>query len=121
MSQALSVTGRFFRLVLGLAFAVLLSLPVAGIAQTIQGQISGRVTDSSGGVLPGVTVTVVNEGTGFTDTRVTDAAGLYTFTNLRVGTYSVSAGDTGLPQGAANRVLAHGRRSSVGGLFPRCW
>ena len=44
-----------------------------------------------GGVLPGVTVTVVNEGTGFTDTRVTDAAGLYTFTNLRVGTYSVSA------------------------------
>ena len=66
-------------------------LPVAGSAQTITGQISGRITDSSGGVLPGVTVTVVNEGTGFTDTRVTDAAGLYTFTNLRVGTYSVSA------------------------------
>ena len=91
MSQALSVWGRFSRRALGLAIAVLLFLPAAGGAQTITGQISGRITDSSGGVLPGVTVTVVNDGTGFTDTRVTDAAGLYTFTNLRVGTYSVSA------------------------------
>jgi Carboxypeptidase regulatory-like domain len=90
MSQALSVWGRFSRRALGLAIVVLLSLPAAGLAQTITGQISGRITDSSGGVLPGVTVTLVNEGTGYTDTRVTDAAGVYTFTNLRVGTYSVS-------------------------------
>ena len=38
-----------------------------------------------------MTVTIVNDGTGFKDTRVTDAAGVYTFTNLRVGTYSVAA------------------------------
>ena len=100
--------------VLGLVLAVLLGLPVAGAAQTISGQISGRITDSSGGVLPGVTVTVVNEGTGFTDTRVTDAAGVYTFTNLRVGTYSVVGGAAGLPQGAAHRLLAHRRRPRLG-------
>ena len=70
--------------------AVFLSVPVTGAAQTITGQISGRITDSSGGVLPGVAVTVVNDATGFTDTRVTDASGVYTFTNLRVGTYSVA-------------------------------
>jgi len=90
MSQVLSVWGRLFSRCLGLVMAVVVSLPAAGAAQTITGQISGRITDSSGGVLPGVSVTVVNEGTGFTDTRVTDASGVYTFTNLRVGTYSVS-------------------------------
>ena len=64
-------------------------MPAVASAQTITGQISGRVTDASGGVLPGVTVTVVNEGTGFKDVRVTDSGGVFTFTNLRVGTYSV--------------------------------
>jgi hypothetical protein len=91
MSQFVSGWGRLFGRCFGLGIAVLLSLPAMGIAQTITGQISGRVTDSSGGLLPGVTVTIVNDGTGFTDTRVTDSAGVYTFTNLRVGTYSVSA------------------------------
>ena len=75
--------------VLRLALAALIAVPAVASAQTITGQISGRVTDASGGVLPGVTVTVVNEGTGFKDMRVTDSAGVYTFTNLRVGTYSV--------------------------------
>ena len=67
-----SQCGVAFPVVFGLAIAVLLFLPVVGSAQTITGQISGRITDSSGGVLPGVTVTVVNEGTGFTESRVTD-------------------------------------------------
>ena len=91
MSHVVSVWDRLSRRCSAFVVAVLLSLPAAGAAQTISGQISGRITDSSGGVLPGVTVTIVNEGTGFTDTRVTDVAGVYTFTNLRVGTYSVAA------------------------------
>jgi Carboxypeptidase regulatory-like domain/TonB-dependent Receptor Plug Domain len=91
MSQVFFASRRRSIGCLGLVLVLLLRLPVAGAAQTIAGQISGRITDASGGVLPGVTVTVVNDGTGFTDTRVTDASGVYTFTNLRVGTYSVSA------------------------------
>jgi hypothetical protein len=91
MSDVLVAVARCSRFLPSLVTALLLSFPAAVVAQTITGQISGRVTDSSGGVLPGVTVTVVNDGTGFTDTRVTDSAGVYTFTNLRVGTYSVSA------------------------------
>jgi hypothetical protein len=82
---------RLSRRCSAVVIAVLLSVPAGAMAQTITGQISGRVTDASGGVLPGVTVTIVNDGTGFKDTRVTDAAGVYTFTNLRVGTYSVAA------------------------------
>ena len=39
-------------------------------------QLSGRVTDESGGVLPGVTVTVIQTDTGFTRTTVTDDGGV---------------------------------------------
>ena len=91
MFHVLSAWVRLSRRCSAVVIAVLLSLPAAAMAQTITGQISGRVTDASGGVLPGVTVTIVNDGTGFKDTRVTDGAGVYTFTNLRVGTYSVAA------------------------------
>lgn len=70
---------------------LLLGFTASAGAQTITGNISGRVTDSSGGVLPGVTVTILNEGTGLTVTRVTDENGTYVATNLPVGTYSVSA------------------------------
>ena len=44
-------------------------------AQTITGRIDGRVTDTSGAVLPGATVTIVNAGTGFTVALPTDASG----------------------------------------------
>ena len=40
-------------------------------------QINGRVTDESGAVLPGVTVTVAQTDTGFTRTVVTDGEGAY--------------------------------------------
>ena len=88
MLQPLS-RSRLVITVVRLALAALIAVPAVASAQTITGQISGRVTDASGGVLPGVTVTVVNEGTGFKDVRVTDSGGVFTFTNLRVGTYSV--------------------------------
>jgi hypothetical protein len=60
-------------------------------AQTITGRIDGRVTDSSGAVLPGATVTLLNTGTGLTVTRVVDENGIYTATNLPVGSYTVTA------------------------------
>ena len=39
-------------------------------AQTITGRIDGRVADSSGAVLPGATVTIVNTGTGLRQTNL---------------------------------------------------
>jgi hypothetical protein len=60
-------------------------------AQTISGQISGTVTDSSKGVLPGVTITVTNERTQAARTTVTDVDGSWIVTNLPVGDYSVTA------------------------------
>jgi hypothetical protein len=85
-----SISGRW-PAIAGVILTMVLSAATAARAQNITGQISGRVTDASGGVLPGVTVTATNDATGLTVTRVTDAEGVYTFTNLPVGTYSVGA------------------------------
>jgi hypothetical protein len=81
---------RALRTVLYFCLALLLSA-LPALAQTITGRIDGKVTDTSGGVLPGATVTVVNEGTGLTTVRVTDESGTFTITNLPVGSYSVTA------------------------------
>ena len=62
--------------------AGLLMLAAAGTvsrvqAQGLTGQISGTVTDSGGGVMPGATVTVKNTGTNLTRDAVTGADGAF--------------------------------------------
>jgi len=68
--------------------AALLALPAAGFAQ--EAVITGTVTDSTGGVLPGVTVTAVHEATGNTFVAVTDERGIYRIP-ARVGGYRLTA------------------------------
>src|SRR6266508_3525504 len=50
-------------------------------------QLNGRVTDESGAVLPGVTVTATQTDTGFVRTTVTDDTGNYAMPNLPLGPY----------------------------------
>ena len=69
------------------AVAGALVLPATALAQT--GAIAGEVTDETGGVLPGVTVTATSPGALDTRTAVTDGAGLYVLEALQVGTYAV--------------------------------
>ena len=65
---------------------------VAGVAfaQTGGSRITGTVTDVSGALVPGATVTARNEATGVTYTQTTTEAGLYAFPSVPVGTYTVS-------------------------------
>lgn len=58
-------------------------------AQTTFGMITGRVTDASGAVLPGATVTVVNTRTSDTRVAVTNDQGLYRAPNLNPSQYDV--------------------------------
>jgi hypothetical protein len=67
---------------------VILLLPVAAFAQ--DAVLTGTVTDSTGGVLPGVTVTATNNATGNKFVGVTDERGIYRMP-VRVGTYQVTA------------------------------
>ena len=60
-------------------------------AQGGAGQISGRVSDSTGAVLPGVEVTVTQTDTGLSRTTVSNETGFFTFPNLPVGPYRLEA------------------------------
>src|SRR5213075_1560396 len=75
------------------AVLVLCVLPAA--AQTATARIEGIVTDNTGAVLPGATVTATNTGTNFTRIDVSNEKGAYTITALPVGPYRVEASLTG--------------------------
>ncbi len=63
--------------------------PVAG--QTFRGGIQGNLTDSTGGALPGATVTITNTATKLTRTTVSDKDGNYFIPELPLGDYSLVA------------------------------
>lgn len=71
------------------ALAVVAATVLPASAQVDTGTIIGTVKDQSGGVLPGVTVTIKHEGQGFTLTGVTRDDGTYVFTPIRTGSYTV--------------------------------
>ncbi len=85
-----SPSTRLCRALLAVIVAALL-LPVTASAQFDTSTVLGTVKDSSGAVVPGVTVTLKNMATGITATAVTDADGNYQFLNVRVGPYGVRA------------------------------
>jgi len=60
-------------------------------AQLSTAQLSGRVTDESGAVLPGVTVTATQTDTGLMRSVTTDATGSYVLPNLPTGPYRLEA------------------------------
>jgi hypothetical protein len=64
-------------------------------AQAGRGAISGLVTDASGAIIPGATVTATETATGTKLSAVTTAAGIYSFISLSPGTYQVSASQSG--------------------------
>ena len=72
------------------ALLVCLIAATAG-AQDFRGAVGGKVTDESGGVLPGVTVTGTNKDTNVAGNTVTNETGGYSLLYLAPGTYLVTA------------------------------
>ena len=66
--------------------------------QDINATLSGTVTDPSGAVVPGAKLTLVNEGTGFQFSYVSDSAGEYSFGNLTPGKYDLTVTVTGFKE-----------------------
>src|SRR6266446_3789247 len=63
---------------------------VTAIAQTGTSNITGTVRDTAGAVVPGATVTAKNDATGVTGTQTSNDSGVYAFTALPVGNYTVT-------------------------------
>jgi len=94
--------GQRLLIALGCALA-----PELSLAQQDQGVITGRVTDASGAVLPGVTIVATRVATGVVSQAVTTAEGLYTIPALPIGTYRVVAEVPGFKRTARESIDVH--------------
>lgn len=89
----------------------------ASMAQTSSGEISGRVLDSTGAVIPNAGVTLVNQDTSERRTTTTGADGLFSFPSVQPGTYSVTVKAQGFKDLSKTDLhLAASQRLSAGNL-----
>ena len=77
-----------------LASFCLLLAPFA-LGQVDEGSVTGLVQDATGAVVPNAKVTLLNTGQGLSVVTNTDSAGVYTFSPVRIGNYSVSVAAPG--------------------------
>jgi Carboxypeptidase regulatory-like domain len=97
LEEGLAMRGRMQVLSLVIVVAVLcLGMVVSAWPQsTNTGNVAGTVTDTSGAVVPGVTVTLSQINTSSTRTAVSNDAGKYFFANVDPGQYSISLNKQG--------------------------
>ncbi len=84
---------RYVRLLIA-AFGIMLTMwamPAVVQAQTVTGTMQGTITDQSGAVIPGVTVTLRNVETGQERVVTTNDEGAYNASFLPLGRYNVTA------------------------------
>jgi len=89
-----------------LAIAVLTTLSVRPLqAQVDTGSVTGTITDSSGAVVSGAKVTLINEGTGITLSTAAGADGIYVFSPVRIGSYKLEASSQGFKTEVQTHVV----------------
>ncbi|HZY62864.1 MAG TPA: carboxypeptidase regulatory-like domain-containing protein [Edaphobacter sp.] len=77
----------------------------------ITGVISGTVTDSTGAVVPNVTIVALDVQTGVKHTTTTDSKGFYSFPALDVGTYTISTSNPGFQSFQATGIKINANSS----------
>jgi len=93
---------------------LVLSFASAAFSQAVTGTITGTVRDSTGAVLPGTRVVLVNQDTGLSRTVQSNAAGRYLASSLSLGNYEVTATLEGFQtQIRSGIVLTVGREAVV--------
>jgi hypothetical protein len=92
-----SAGGRFHRALRQLSFLLVACffLLTYSRAQTTNGLITGAITDSTGALVPGAQVTVVNQGTGVSRTTTTNSTGNYILPQLPPGVYKLTVSGQG--------------------------
>ena len=108
-----NLNSNFGKILSALIFSILIVASQAAAQSSVAGAIDGKVIDPQGAVVPNATVTVINLGTNGTIKVVTED-GLYKFTNLNPGTYSVEASGSGFSNAKAERVIVEvGKTTTV--------
>ena len=98
-----------------LAILSMLGTARSADAQAVAGTISGSVIDQQGQVIPGATLTIINEATNDSRTSITDERGDFQITNLQPNSYTVRIEMPSFrTHERKNVVLSAGERLSVG-------
>ena len=98
------ITGIMAVLVIALVMA-----PATMAQSLVSGDLTGTVTDPSGAVVSGATVTLQSSSTGATRTTATGANGTYRFSLLSPGNYTVSVTATGFSKAQTQTAVAVGQ------------
>jgi len=96
-----------------IAFVGLVALPRPTLAQQTLGGITGTVTDTSGAVLQGATVTIIANETKLTRTQTTNASGIYLFVNLPIGTYALTFTQPGFETEKVPSITVQANRTAT--------
>ena len=81
---------RTARLLVAVALAIVLLPAGAALAQSQNGTLRGIVKDTTGAVIPGATVTIINEATNDSRNMVSTSDGTFNFPALQLGDYTVA-------------------------------
>jgi hypothetical protein len=103
------------RFILGLCLFTLVSsfFISNGYAQQTLGGITGTVTDSSGAVISGATVTLLGDQTKLSRTQTSSSTGSYSFVNLPLGTYTLSFTQQGFQSQTIPSIQVQANRTAT--------
>jgi hypothetical protein len=113
---------RFFRLqniALALSLFGAIGLVATNLSPVVHGQtivsgdLTGHVTDSSGAIVVGATVTLSSDADGSKRVETTNAEGVFRFSLLPPGTYTAKVSSTGLVGAATHVVVSVGKASII--------
>jgi len=105
------LSSLFPRLLAIAAVAALCCSPL--FAQQTLGGITGEVTDASGGVIPNASVTVLGEQTSLTRAVKTNGAGVYSFVDLPIGTYTLTYTSEGFEVQKTQHIAVQADRTAT--------
>jgi len=99
-----------FRLLIT-AVAAFCCMPL--VAQQTLGGLTGVVTDTSGALVPNVTVTMVDENTSLTRTTKTNGSGVYSLVNLPIGSYTLTYAADGFEVQKSEHITVQANRTGT--------
>jgi len=97
---------RLLKLVAVLVVSLVVFLPLS-FAQKTTGDVTGTVTDQSGAVLPGCALTLTDQANGSVRKSTSNAQGNFSFLQLPVGTYTITATKEGFKKLSQKDVAVH--------------
>ncbi len=96
---------RFMQCSKGIALGTLLLLIAVGASAQNLAEVTGAVTDTAEGVIPGAEVRLHNAGTNQTFSQSSNEVGLYTFLNVQPGEYTVTVESDGFQKSVTQNII----------------